>query len=134
MTGRGPHWRAALLAAAAALALLCTEAAAQPYTTIEWLQPQPGQTLHDNRGNVRVELELAPPLQLRAGHRLQLTLDGKPFPELWSSQSGVLSGVDRGEHRLQAHVVAGDGSRIASSEPLVFHLWQASRLLPQRVR
>lgn len=134
MSSRGASWRAALLAAGAATALPWTVSAALPYTAITWLQPQSQQTLHDNRGNVRVELSLTPALQLRAGHRLQLVLDGQALPDSWSSQSGLLSGLVRGEHRLQAYVVAGDGSRLAASEPLVFYLWQASRLLPQRAR
>lgn len=131
MNGRGASRRAVLLAAGAVIGLPGAVSAALPYNSIQWVKPQSQQTVHDNRGNVLVELALTPPLQLRAGHRLQLVVDGQALPDLWSSQSGLLSGLVRGQHRLQAYVVARDGRRLAASEPLVFYLWQASHLLPQ---
>ena len=43
-----------------------------------------------------------------------------------------LDGVERGEHTLQARLVDRNGRTLAGSEPVTFHLWQASRLFQNR--
>lgn len=124
--------RAAWLAVCAAFALPAAAQTPTPYSAIEWVAPRPGQTIHDNSGNVPVELAIEPPLRAADGDRLGVAVDGRPLPQRWATPSFVVPGIDRGEHQLQAFVVAADGRRLAASEPLTFYLWQASRLFPQR--
>ena len=108
------------------------QAAAQPYRAIALLSPQPGETVHDNRGDLPVEITLVPPLQVALGHRLQLSLDGQPLGPRWDVQRFVAPGIARGEHTLQASVMASDGTVLIATKPVPFQLWRASRLFPNR--
>jgi hypothetical protein len=93
--------------------------------------PEPEQTVHDNSGNLTVTVAVSPPLSAEAGDTLTLLLDNK----IAAKGSGLrfeLKGIDRGSHTLQAQVNAADGTVIASSPHVIFHMWRASRLFPNR--
>jgi hypothetical protein len=43
-----------------------------------------------------------------------------------------LAGIDRGEHTLVAEAVDRDGEPLIASPPVIFNVWRASRLFPNR--
>jgi len=105
------------LAAAAALA-----------ADISIVSPASEETVHDNSGNVTVEVAA----QLNAGQRIRLLIDGAPAMPDSRDTTFRLQGVNRGEHTLEAVVLNDDEEVIANSGPVVFYMWQASRLNPAR--
>jgi hypothetical protein len=85
--------------------------------------PAPDETVHSNAGVVPVVVTGAP-----RGARLQPLLGGEPAGEPQSAAAFELHGVPRGTHRLQVLVLDERGQPVARSEPVEFHVWQASRL------
>ncbi len=138
-----PAFGATALALAAVLCSAQAQAqaglpAAQPqvrtapaYTSIAIVQPANEATVFDNAGKVEVKVALSPAPDLDAGDRIALLLDGQQAA-LQSATQFRLSGVVRGEHRLEARIVDGNGNTVIASAPVKFHLWQASRLFPNR--
>ena len=123
-------------ARAAFLAVLCAALVsggmqASGYETLRISAPAEDETVHNNEGNVAVAVELSPPLRIAAGERIVLLLDGAVVAS-GSAQRFELTGIDRGTHSLRARVAAADGSAVAESATVTFHLWRASRLFPGR--
>lgn len=111
----------ALLASASPLAV-----AEAPRVSI--VSPQPGETVHDNRGRVVVRVSVEPPPS--SGQQLRLMVDDQE--RAMSGLQVEFDGLHRGEHRLQAELVDRDGRVVAASAPVSFFMWQASRLFPNR--
>ncbi len=116
------------------LMLLCTmllscatwAAGDQP---IRIVAPADEETIHDNSGNVAVDVEVS--AAIGGGNVVSLLMDGAVVA------SGMqlhfdLTDVDRGEHVLVAQVRAADGTVFAASEPVTFYMWRASVLFPGR--
>ena len=102
-----------------------------PYRLLRIVSPVPDASIRSNRGTVRVVVELAPPLRVDRGDRLTLWLDGHATAQMTESEL-LLPHVDRGAHTVQVQVEAENGAMLIQSEPVVFHMHQASRLAPQR--
>jgi antitoxin (DNA-binding transcriptional repressor) of toxin-antitoxin stability system len=120
---------AGLLPARAALPAAEVEAGLRFYDSIGILKPAAEATLFNNDGAVEVAVALSPPL--RAGDRIVLTLDGRPAATL-AGLRAKLTGIDRGEHTLVAQTVDRDGDALIASPPVIFNVWRASRLFPNR--
>jgi len=99
-------------------------ASAEP---VRIIAPADGETIHDNAGNVNVRVAGGGPV---AGYRAYL--DGNPTGPISLSAGFTLTGIDRGEHQLAVAAVDGDGQPVATSQTIVFYMWQASRLFPGR--
>lgn len=89
------------------------------------VQPANEATVHDNQGNVAVQVAVSP--SLAPGNRIVLVLDGRPVAQQVGT-TFALSGVERGAHTLQAQVVDANGATLAASPPVTFYMRQASRL------
>lgn len=100
------------------------------YEQIAIIEPADEATVRDNQGRIRVIAEVKPPL--RAGHQLQLLLDGQPAGPVQRSGQFNLTGVNRGSHQLQLQVLDGEGDVFAQGPAVTLHLHQASRLAPAR--
>ncbi len=114
---------------------LAQATAVQPsirYETLGIVAPKSGATIHDNSGQIAVSVTLRPALRANAGHRFRALLDNALLPGEWSSARFSLTGVDRGSHTLRVIVTDADGNRLLESGPVEFHMWQASRLFPNR--
>ncbi len=98
------------------------------------VQPRADETIHDNSGHLNVAVSIDGGRELAAGERLRLVLDGMPAGRDRRSLATGLDGVARGTHSLKALVVDRSGNVVASSDPVIFHMWQASRLFPNRRR
>jgi hypothetical protein len=119
-------WVAAILTC---LAMAGCQAALAQAASVAIASPQNEETLHDNNGNVAVQLTVGgdkPP-----GAQIVLLLDGNPVAGGGGTRF-ALTGVERGAHTLQAQLVDATGSPRASSAVVTFYMWQASRLSPLR--
>lgn len=102
------------------------------YTALMLLAPADGETVRHNAGDVDVAVVVEPPLDVAAGHRLAVVLDGRELPLRSIGTRFVVPGIDRGEHRLRVVVAASDGTRLIQSDERTVHVWRASRRFPNR--
>ncbi len=112
-----------------ALALAASASAQNGYERFAIVQPEPDQTVHDNNGDVTVEIALEP--ALARGHEVMLLLDGETVVR-WPALAFGLNGLERGTHTLQALITDAHDNVVATSEPVTFNMWQASLLFPVR--
>lgn len=119
----------AIILIALCLARIPAGLAAEPAITI--LSPAPEETVHDNAGRVPVAVGLGEGV-LEKGQRVRILLDGTPAGRDRARLNFVVRDVVRGEHTLRALLVDAEGNTLASSKPVTFYLWQASRLFPGR--
>lgn len=87
--------------------------------------PGHDEPVRDNGGNVSVSLTLEP--SLRPGHVIDIRMDGQSIGR-GSGTSVALTNVDRGSHTVQAVVVDENGTEVARTESVTFHLLRASAL------
>ncbi|MDJ0740076.1 MAG: DUF4124 domain-containing protein [Gammaproteobacteria bacterium] len=90
------------------------------YESIAITQPKTGGTVRSNEGRVTVVIALTPALQ--PGHRVNLTLDGRPVRGSFDGLAIDLNGVDRGTHTLRASVIDADARVLIASTPVTFTL------------
>ena len=75
-------------------------------------------------GNFDVLAQTSP--ALRAGHKLQLLIDGAPWGEPQNSSHWALTNIFRGAHDLTAQVLDKSGEPVASSEPVRVYVQRPS--------
>lgn len=108
-------------------------AAGPAYQNVEIWKPGNDEVLSNVGGNVEVSIRVEP--ELRAGDTLSLYLDGRLVEGYaGSTQQFTLTDVFRGSHQLQAIITDQRGERVAQSQPVTFHVRQASILNPQNPR
>ena len=95
------------------------------YQSMRIVQPQAGGAVRNDDGRVPVFISLEPGLQ--RGHRVTLTIDGRPLSSTFDDLSIELSGVQRGSHELQAAISDANGKRLIESSMVQFTMRQASR-------
>lgn len=99
------------------------------YSQLLIVSPANNQAVRENNGDVGVELALQPDLDIDAGHRITLILDGRQLPVAQISPLFNLANVDRGSHTLQALIINGQGTVLARSDQIIFHLQRVSALM-----
>jgi hypothetical protein len=112
---------------AAALVAGVPRAAAQGNIAI--VRPAAEETVHSNEGNMTVSVGV--PRRIAPGNQVVILLDGREVAR-GAGTSFPLTSVERGSHTLQARVVDGNGNVLVASQPVTFHMWQASQLFPSR--
>lgn len=122
---------AAVLSSAYAIEASAQSGMRSSYDSIAVVKPAGNSTVFNNAGNVAVTVAVSPALRADAGDRIALILDGRRI-SVRRATHFKLSGITRGEHTLEAQVVDSSGNALISSNPVKFHLWQASRLFPNR--
>jgi hypothetical protein len=98
-----------------------------PYTRFAVVRPSDNETIWDNEGNVKVSLDIQPPLS--EGHKFQVFLDGASVGELATAQI-TLQNVDRGTRTVSAAVVDQGGIELGRTAPVTFHLRQTTLFDP----
>ena len=93
--------------------------------------PAPETTIHDNDGNLAVEVAITPLPDTTAVDQLTLLMDGTAVAK-GRALSFELNNIDRGSHTLEVRVYAANGKLLATSPPVVFHMWRASLLFKNR--
>jgi hypothetical protein len=129
--GRKNDMRPLMLPMLISAALLAAPCYAQNYQSVRIVAPEPEATIHDNNGRLTIAIAISPPLRREAGDRLTLLLDDKAVAE-GQKLKFRLKNIDRGSHSLQVQVNAADGTVLATSPPVTFHMWRASRLFRNR--
>jgi hypothetical protein len=99
------------------------------YDSIAIVEPAREVTIFNNNGDLGVSVVTRP--ALRAGDRIALSLDERPVRQA-ARLHFELSGIPRGEHKLQSRIVDANGIPLISSAPVTFTMWHASRLFPNR--
>ncbi len=117
---------------AAALLMMVLTAQAYAAPTVGIVSPQNKETVHDNRGRIAVSVELGHEAGMPGKFGLQALVDGRAVGEVQKADSFTLHGIDRGTHTLQVQLLGRDGEVLATSRSVEFHMWQASRLFPNR--
>ena len=90
------------------------------------LAPAQQDTIHDNSGNMTVEVRVEPPFDPNGSASIRILLDGKRAAPDSSETSFDLQGVERGEHWLQALLIDRQGQTLSVSNTVNFTMWQAS--------
>ena len=114
-----------MLAVPVSLSLLASVANA---ADVEIFQPRSEETVHNNSGNVTVEIMAL----LDPGYSIRLLIDGKRAAPDSRDLTFRLRGIQRGEHTLQALVLDERGYVLTRSQPVIFFMWQASSQFPSR--
>lgn len=84
-----------------------------------------GTVWRDDR-TLELLFDIEPPLAIERGHRLVVYIDGEPRTSPSISSQFLLHDIDRGSHRISAHIVDDQGQRLAASEPITIHHRQHS--------
>ncbi|GHB32165.1 DUF4124 domain-containing protein [Salinicola rhizosphaerae] len=104
--------------------------AAFEYARFAIASPGNEQTIPTGQaGNVQVKLSIEP--ALRRQDRVQLRVDGKVRQSPMHSSVFALSQLERGEHRLQAELVDGQGQTRLATPPVTIYVQRASVNLPR---
>lgn len=109
-----------------------SEAAAPPvnYTRCAVASPQNDEVFNTvSAVNARVDIEPA----LQAGHRLQVFLNGRAYPDWPANQFAyTLSDLYRGSYTLNVRVLDANGRALCTGSTINFHVRQPSVLAPAR--
>ncbi len=126
--------------APATLLLICATlmpclACAQGYDVVRIDSPVAETTIHDNNGDLEIDVSVSPPLDERKGDYFTLLLDGQVVASGPLTHFG-LTGIDRGAHTLEVQVNSSDGKVLATSAPVTFYMWRVSALFknPNRMK
>ena len=106
---------------------------AQSDLAVRIVAPAPETTIYDNNGNLSVEVALSQAPDTVAIDQLTLLMDGTAVAK-GRDLSFELNNIDRGTHTLQVQVFAANGKLLATSPPVVFHMWRASLLFKNRTQ
>jgi hypothetical protein len=90
------------------------------------VKPQEKETVRSNEGEIEVEVDVSPDLNVRRGHRLIISLDGKTH--IATTSKYKLTGVDRGTHVIAVQVFSSTGRVLSSSTSVTVHLRKHSSL------
>jgi hypothetical protein len=101
------------------------------YQRLELVEPQPRDTVWNNRGDLQIRYEASPPLRTELGHRLVISLDGKARPPIAGSRYHF-ENLDRGAHQFSGKVINAAGEVLIESDPATIYLQQQSIHYPAR--
>jgi hypothetical protein len=104
------------------------ETAGQAYTVLDVISPADGETLTNIGGTLTMEVAVYPRLQ--AAHQIDVIFNGERRNLGSRSLSLTIADVFRGEHSIQAVIVAADGSELLRSAPITVFVRQTSVLTP----
>ena len=95
------------------------------YTQFAISSPTAEETIWNTGGTISVSLQLFP--SLTAGHTVLLLLDGKQQQQLGPGVTNTqLAGIQRGEHQIDAQIVAPDRKLVKAATPVTFFYQQTS--------
>ena len=97
------------------------------YTKLAILQPPDDMAIRSNSGQLTITLQIEPPLNNAAEHKIHIKLDGVKVA-VTSSNSATIDNIDRGTHTIIAELVDMHGKVLKSSPTHTFHLLRHSIL------
>lgn len=102
---------------------------AQTYQSVQITKPYNGFTyVNSNDGQVNILVNVQP--QLQAGDTIQILLDGQATGGAQTTTTITLTGIERGQHSLQAQILNANNQVILSSNSTTFYM-QRVRILPK---
>jgi hypothetical protein len=96
------------------------------YNSMTVTEPTDDATVRNNQGVVQISIELAPPLLVRSGHKIQFYLDDEPHGSPIESTAIGFSNIDRGTHTVSAQVIDSDEQPVMSAAAVTFHMHRES--------
>ncbi len=102
------------------------------YDELRITSPKNNETVRANNGDLNVNISIEPKLREQLGHKVVLSLNGKPVSEPRSTTSFALHGLDRGKHTLSVKIVAKNGKTVKKATPVTVYLKRYSKLLNSR--
>jgi hypothetical protein len=90
---------------------------------LQIVKPENNETVSIAGATVQVELALDPPLDVAAGHRIQVVVDGVVSTETRQTRIS-LPGLDRGGHQLEVRVVNDRDEVVQSTNAITFFAQQ----------
>jgi len=100
------------------------------YTSLEIVSPKNDQVFTGGPGDVTVSIVVQPALNVAAGDRFVLSMDGNKQSDSTSTFS--FTNLDRGTHTAKVDVVNKDGKSLISSTPVSFTIIRPSVQNPNR--
>jgi hypothetical protein len=90
---------------------------------LDIVQPENNQTVPIAGSTVQVELDMQPPLDVTAGHRIEIVVDGVVSKETRDTRVS-LPGLDRGAHQVMARIVNDTDDVVQSTRTVNFYAQQ----------
>lgn len=97
------------------------------YTAFKITNPKNGATLRSNTGNISITLALEPKLNTRAGHYINVFINGVAVAKKTSRLKLTLNNLDRGTHSIQAELREKSGKLIIFSNNIIIHILRFSK-------
>lgn len=95
------------------------------YQTLSISEPHSGPVAAHPGGTIFVQVRITPALDVSAGDRIRIVIDGEDKVEDSTGHRFMISGLSNGEHTLIA-LVSRQGKNIFQSSPVVIHLTGAA--------
>jgi len=91
------------------------------YSLLTITSPKNDAQVRSNEGKISISINSTP--ELKAGHTVKITIDGKPELTLTGSSNSItFSNISRGTHTAEASIVNQDGKVLIKSSSIKFHL------------
>lgn len=98
------------------------------YSSLRIASPADDSSIGHGPGDFQVSVDVQP--GLAEGHRLRLSVDGAAYGRDSSETSFMLSGIDRGTHKLQVRIIDAEGYTVKKSGTISVHVFRPSVLAP----
>ncbi len=95
------------------------------YTEFYIASPQHDSAIRANAGTLTLTLSLTPPLNIKQGDKIMLSLDGQTVGKPSTQLSYTLTNLDRGSHTLSASLINASGAIIKVTTPITVHILRA---------
>lgn len=91
------------------------------YSQVKLLRPTPDETYQQGIPQVTIAVELSPPLQIDAGHRLRVLIDGAVVKSGLTASTTTVASPPHGSHAVSVEVM--DGNKVlATAGPQQIHV------------
>lgn len=104
------------------------EAKTASYSRLTITSPAPNETIRSNPGILDIQLQLTPKLDIKAGHSINILVDGYVLIRRSTNLSAQIPDINRGTHRIQAVVSNKEGTSLIKSAEVSFFMHRQSVL------
>ncbi len=99
------------------------------YSSLSITSPTANETIRSNPGLLSVSLQLTPKLNIKAGHTINILVDGYVLIRNSTTPAAQIPDISRGTHRVQAVVTDKEGTSLIKSAEVTFFMHRQSLLL-----
>lgn len=105
------------------------QAAAPAYKQFAIVSPAHAETIRSNPGTVNIAFAIVPALDVKAGHRIAVFVDGYVMIKNATQTTLSLADINRGTHKLFAIIIDKQNQRLIKSQDIEFFMKRESLLL-----